>query len=120
VSKDRASKSEKKRVRNEAKETKNQATKAKMKWPAIASIVYPLRGELKLTDQNHDLQAVIRGGMDVVLTRTLFECAFPVIDSRLNYVRSALLTAARTLGKKEIKERLKKDDDFVEAMVDLV
>jgi hypothetical protein len=53
---------------------------------------------------------------------TLFENAFPSIENRLKLTQHCLRVAAKSKGDgaNVIKERVKKDEDFVRSLQDLV
>jgi hypothetical protein len=93
---------------------------SKRQWSPAATVVHSAKGDVKLGDQDPDLQRVVRGGITEALRKLIFENAFPAFSSRVEYARTVLLVGARKCGAKEIKERLKIDVEFVEELMDLV
>ena len=80
----------------------------------------PARGRVKLSDQHSDLQAVVRGGIEEAIRKTVEENACPTLNSRIEYARSALIVGAKKNQAGEILRRLKSDNDFVRDLEELV
>ncbi|KAF8490239.1 hypothetical protein F5888DRAFT_1638185 [Russula emetica] len=79
---------------------------AQSQWPPEACIIHPLSGDIKLMDQHHKLAEVIRESFKVITKKTLFENAFPSIESRPKLARHCLYMAAKSKNANAIKERV--------------
>jgi hypothetical protein len=55
----------------------------KMKWSCYTTVILPVKGKVKLTDQYPELQKVVHCGIQEVLQMTIVENAFPAFDSCL-------------------------------------
>ncbi|KAF8491797.1 hypothetical protein F5888DRAFT_1637348 [Russula emetica] len=93
---------------------------AQSQWPPEACIIHPLSGDIKLMDQHHKLAEVIRESFKVITKKTLFENAFPSIESRPKLARHCLYMAAKSKNANAIKERVKEDENFARNLQDLV
>jgi hypothetical protein len=91
-----------------------------VQWPPAACIVYPISGEIKLTDQHADLARVIRGAIKAETKYVLWTNAYPSSGSRTERARQWLYEVTKEKGFKAIKKRVREDDDFVRAFQDLV
>ncbi|KAJ7182149.1 hypothetical protein C8R46DRAFT_1210740 [Mycena filopes] len=91
------------------------------RWGPAAHIVYPKRGEIRLTDQNEQLQGVIKDAMELLLVDTSFVNPYPeMVVSRGKFVQKYLYQAARERGATDIKSRTRYDDSFCQALADLI
>jgi hypothetical protein len=71
-------------------------------------------------DQHPELAGVICESFKVITKQTLFENAFPPVESRTKLTHHCLYKAAKTKRIHAIKERVKKDESFVQSLQDLV
>jgi hypothetical protein len=71
-------------------------------------------------DQHADLAGVIRESFKVIIKKTLFDNAFPPVESRTKLAWHCLYMAAKSKRANTIKERVKQDDNFVRNLQDLV
>jgi hypothetical protein len=71
-------------------------------------------------DQNPVLAGVIRESFKVITKETLFTNAFPSVESRTLLTRDCLHKAAKNKAANVIKERIKKDVNFVRSLQELV
>jgi len=71
-------------------------------------------------DQHPDLASVIRESFKVITKETLFENTFPPVESCARLTQHCLYTAAKSKRANAIKERIKKDENFVRNLQDLV
>jgi hypothetical protein len=71
-------------------------------------------------DQHHKLAEVIRESFKVITKKTLFENAFPSIESCPKLARHCLYMAAKSKNANAIKERVKEDENFARNLQDLV
>jgi hypothetical protein len=78
------------------------------RWPPEACIIHPLSGDIKLKDQHLTLAEVIRESFKIILKKTLFENAFPPIESRANLARLCLYEAAKSKKVDAVKKRVKR------------
>ena len=93
---------------------------APIQWPPEACIIHPLSGDIKLMDQHPDLAGVIRESFKVITRKTLFDNVFPLVESCANLARDCLYMAAKSKRANAIKECIKKDENFVRNLQDLV
>jgi hypothetical protein len=87
-----------------------------------AQIVYPLKGKVKLLDQNEVLQNVLHRSFRIAIKDMYFNDAYPTVPSCTALGRSYLLDAARECGidAADIKRRLKEDPVFAGDLADQV
>jgi hypothetical protein len=73
-------------------------------------------------DQHPVLTGVVRESFKVITKETLFEDAFPPVESRIKLTWQCLYVAAKSKGANAnaIKERVKNDVNFVRNLQDLV
>ena len=71
-------------------------------------------------DQHPDLAGVIRESFKVITEETLFENAFPPVESHAKLTCHCLYTAAKRKRANTIKERIENDENFVRNLQDLV
>lgn len=93
---------------------------ANEQYGSTAKIVLPRSGGVKLLEQNHTLQEVLRSSMDQVLIDFAFEDAYHTVSSRAVFVRPILVSAARKKKANEIKNRAKADISFAKTFAPLV
>lgn len=93
-------------------------------WPLVAQLINPAKGkgDLKLTDQNLEIQSVVRATIKRAICDLLFKHSFPELGAKVQYVRKILLDTTQSQGSSasDIKEHLKVDSDFVAGMGGLV
>ena len=97
-----------------------QSSRTDQQWPAEATIVYPMSGDIKLTDQPDALAHVVREAMKEQTRHLLWINAFPSTESRVKLTRQWLLASAKGEDTKSIKRRVKKDNEFVQHLHILV
>jgi hypothetical protein len=92
------------------------------KWGPTARLTFPPagKGDIRLTDQNETLQSVIKDAMDLALVDLCFIDGYPATSSRGAFSRPYLLKAARARKLTDIKQRVKDDVSFSQALADLV
>ncbi|KAJ6555068.1 hypothetical protein B0H10DRAFT_2241501 [Mycena sp. CBHHK59/15] len=91
-------------------------------WGRTARLTFPAsgKGDLRLTDQNEALQSVIKDAIDLALADICFIDGYPATSSRGAFARPYLLKAARARKLTDIKERVKDDVSFSQALADLI
>ncbi|KAG6805662.1 hypothetical protein H0H92_014528, partial [Tricholoma furcatifolium] len=92
------------------------------RWPEHASITYPRKGDVKLTEQHPRLQEVIRGIMAHLIGNILFENAYPSYTSRPAFVFSSMKVVTDQLDTSwaaDIQKHAEYDSTFVEDLTDL-
>jgi hypothetical protein len=90
-------------------------------WPPEASIIYPLSGDIKLTDQHTLLAQVIRNAIKAQNIHLLTTDAFPHVESRVRLAREWLSASATEIKHtKSIRMRVNEDDAFLRALQVLV
>ncbi|KAJ7038760.1 hypothetical protein C8F04DRAFT_1179432 [Mycena alexandri] len=74
------------------------------RWRLSAQIIYCRHGDIKLTDQRQDLQAVLRDTMELVLVDVVFVKPYPeMVVSCGKYVQKYIYQAAREKNATDIK-----------------
>ncbi|KAJ7463805.1 hypothetical protein B0H11DRAFT_80824 [Mycena galericulata] len=90
-------------------------------WGPTAQLVYPRKGDLRLTDQNEEVQGVVKDAIELALVDLAFTSGYPNTGpSRGIFVRPYLLQSARDRGATDIKRRVRKDISFSQALADLI
>jgi hypothetical protein len=97
-----------------------QGSRTDQQWPAEATIVYPMSGDLKLTDQPNALAHIVHEAMKEQTRHLLWINVFPSTESRLKLTCQWLLASTKGEDAKSIKRQVKKDNEFVQHLHILV
>lgn len=109
------------RIKDEPVDEKHiPSSRSDKKWPTEASIIYPVSGEVKLTDQHTALAQVVRGAIKALTKYLLWTNAFPPVNSRTKLAQGLLNDAAVETGADVIQTRVNEDKEFVRDLQDLV